>query len=76
MEGPWLDPHHLRKKGKENGINRHPKDIITKFFISNLPAGCRPWDVADFVRHLGEVAGMYIARKKDKEGKKFGFFES
>ncbi|KAJ0902776.1 putative RNA recognition motif domain, nucleotide-binding alpha-beta plait domain superfamily [Helianthus annuus] len=46
---------------------------ITKFYITNLPVGCRPWDVADFVAGCGEVAGMYIVRKKDKGGRRFGF---
>ncbi|KAJ0681965.1 putative RNA recognition motif domain, nucleotide-binding alpha-beta plait domain superfamily [Helianthus annuus] len=72
-EGPWLDPHHLRKKGKDKVYNKVQKENITKFFISNLPIGCRPWDVADFVGQFGEVAGMYIARKMDKEGRRFGF---
>ncbi|KAJ0668710.1 putative RNA recognition motif domain, nucleotide-binding alpha-beta plait domain superfamily [Helianthus annuus] len=47
--------------------------IITKFYVSNLPVGCNPWDLADFVGVFGEVAGCYIARKKDKEGNRFGF---
>ncbi|MFS8028753.1 putative RNA recognition motif domain, nucleotide-binding alpha-beta plait domain superfamily [Helianthus anomalus] len=72
-EGPWLDPHKRRKKGRDNGCNMDSKGNITKFYISNLPVGCRPWDVADFVAGCGEVAGMYIARKKDKEGRRFGF---
>ncbi|KAJ0682713.1 putative RNA recognition motif domain, nucleotide-binding alpha-beta plait domain superfamily [Helianthus annuus] len=57
----------LDRMGKNKGDN------ITKFFITNLPNGCRPWVVADFVGGYGEVVGMYIARKKDKEGKRFGF---
>ncbi|KAF5763781.1 putative RNA recognition motif domain, nucleotide-binding alpha-beta plait domain superfamily [Helianthus annuus] len=72
-EGPWLDPHHLRKKGKSMNSSKASKENITKFYITNLPIGCRPWDVVDFARGCGEVAGMFIARKKDKEGRTFGF---
>ncbi|KAJ0560871.1 putative RNA recognition motif domain, nucleotide-binding alpha-beta plait domain superfamily [Helianthus annuus] len=46
---------------------------ITKFYVTNLPNGVTPWEVSDFVRVFGNVAGVYIARKKDKEGRKFGF---
>ncbi|MFS7928774.1 putative nucleotide-binding alpha-beta plait domain superfamily, RNA-binding domain superfamily [Helianthus anomalus] len=74
-EGSWLDPHHRRNKGKGPDNKKVGKEDITKFYVTNLPVGCRPWDVADFVAGCGEVAGMYIARKKDKEGRRFGFFE-
>ncbi|KAF5769709.1 putative RNA recognition motif domain, nucleotide-binding alpha-beta plait domain superfamily [Helianthus annuus] len=63
-KGPKKDGGEGNKLGKRN---------ISKFFITNLPPGCNPWDVADFVRVFGEVAGVYIARKADKEGRKFGF---
>ncbi|KAF5776660.1 putative RNA recognition motif domain, nucleotide-binding alpha-beta plait domain superfamily [Helianthus annuus] len=46
---------------------------VTKFFVSNLPVGCRPWDVADCLRNFGEITGMYFARKTDKKGNRFGF---
>ncbi|KAJ0880670.1 putative RNA recognition motif domain, nucleotide-binding alpha-beta plait domain superfamily [Helianthus annuus] len=80
-DGPWELPRHVRKK--ENGHNRHSDDEVmderkgngnvTKFFITNLPPGCRPWDVADFFKVFGEVTGAYIARKPEKAGRKFGF---
>ncbi|KAJ0440043.1 putative RNA recognition motif domain, nucleotide-binding alpha-beta plait domain superfamily [Helianthus annuus] len=63
-----------RSKGiKGNTVDRNSKGAVTKFFISNLPRGCNPWDVADFVKVFGEVSGVYIARKLDKEGRWFGF---
>ncbi|MFS7936802.1 putative nucleotide-binding alpha-beta plait domain superfamily, RNA-binding domain superfamily [Helianthus anomalus] len=34
---------------------------------------CRPWDLASTLRGFGEIAGVYIARKRNKEGLKFGF---
>ncbi|MFS8001802.1 putative RNA recognition motif domain, nucleotide-binding alpha-beta plait domain superfamily [Helianthus anomalus] len=49
------------------------KRNITKFYMTNLLVGCNLWDVADFMGGFGEIAGCYIARKKDKEGNRFGF---
>ncbi|MFS7951969.1 putative RNA recognition motif domain, nucleotide-binding alpha-beta plait domain superfamily [Helianthus anomalus] len=46
---------------------------MKKFYVTNLPTGCNPWDVSEFVKVFSEVVGVYIARKKDKEGRKFGF---
>ncbi|KAJ0826228.1 putative RNA recognition motif domain, nucleotide-binding alpha-beta plait domain superfamily [Helianthus annuus] len=72
-DGPWLDPHQNKKKNKnvKNGI--HGKGNITKFFITNLPEGCTPWELSEFVKVFGEVAGAYVAKKKDKVGNRFGF---
>ncbi|KAJ0856583.1 putative RNA recognition motif domain, nucleotide-binding alpha-beta plait domain superfamily [Helianthus annuus] len=72
-EGPWLDPHHLRKKkvGTQGGVK--DKEAISKFFVTNLPQGSTPWEISEFVKVFGEVAGVYIARKKDKFGNRFGF---
>ncbi|KAJ0808981.1 putative RNA recognition motif domain, nucleotide-binding alpha-beta plait domain superfamily [Helianthus annuus] len=75
--GNWNDvvnKKKLRSKG-DNGksLDKSSKGVVTKFFISNLPRGCNPWDVADFVKVFGEVSGVYIARKLDKEGRRFGF---
>ncbi|KAJ0805831.1 putative RNA recognition motif domain, nucleotide-binding alpha-beta plait domain superfamily [Helianthus annuus] len=47
--------------------------VVRKFFVSNIPKGCRPWDLADAFRRFGEVSGAFIAKKKDKEGRTFGF---
>ncbi|KAJ0828984.1 putative RNA recognition motif domain, nucleotide-binding alpha-beta plait domain superfamily [Helianthus annuus] len=80
-KGPWDLPRHLRKKEKDLHRNygaEAKEDLkadgrVTKFFITNLPSGCRHWDVADFFKVFGNVTGAYIARKPDKEGRKFGF---
>ncbi|KAJ0871292.1 putative RNA recognition motif domain, nucleotide-binding alpha-beta plait domain superfamily [Helianthus annuus] len=69
--GPWLDPHHRRKK--EVHVGKESNAIVTKFFVSNLPQGCTPWEVSEFVKVFGDVHGVYIARKKDKYGNRFGF---
>ncbi|KAJ0715098.1 putative RNA recognition motif domain, nucleotide-binding alpha-beta plait domain superfamily [Helianthus annuus] len=46
---------------------------ITKFFISNLPEGCTPWELKCGLVGLGDVWGTYVAKKRDKEGRRFGF---
>ncbi|KAJ0428728.1 putative RNA recognition motif domain, nucleotide-binding alpha-beta plait domain superfamily [Helianthus annuus] len=46
---------------------------ITKFYVANIPEGCRPWDLATFLGKYGEIAGSFIARKRCKEGLKFSF---
>ncbi|KAJ0910431.1 putative RNA recognition motif domain, nucleotide-binding alpha-beta plait domain superfamily [Helianthus annuus] len=69
--GPWLDPHHRSKRGAPNAFSG--KVPVTKFFVTNLPLGCTPWEVSEFVKGFGEVHGVYIARKKDKVGNRFGF---
>ncbi|KAF5783507.1 putative RNA recognition motif domain, nucleotide-binding alpha-beta plait domain superfamily [Helianthus annuus] len=63
-----------KKNNKNKGIkdDRSRSGNISKFYITNLPHGCNTWDVADFVKVFGEVSGVYIARKKDKEGRRFG----
>ncbi|KAM0057459.1 putative RNA recognition motif domain, nucleotide-binding alpha-beta plait domain superfamily [Helianthus debilis subsp. tardiflorus] len=46
---------------------------ITKFFITNLPEGCTPWELRCGVASYGEVSGTFVAKKRDKEGRRFGF---
>ncbi|KAF5784658.1 putative RNA recognition motif domain, nucleotide-binding alpha-beta plait domain superfamily [Helianthus annuus] len=46
---------------------------LTKFFVTNLPERCSSQDIGDFFSVFGEVVGVYVARKKDKKGNKFGF---
>ena len=46
---------------------------VTNYFISNLPYGCTPWEVKYVLGGFGEVAGVYIAKKNDKFGCRFGF---
>ncbi|KAM0007909.1 putative RNA recognition motif domain, nucleotide-binding alpha-beta plait domain superfamily [Helianthus debilis subsp. tardiflorus] len=72
--GSWNEvPNRRKPRSKGNPGERIGGGSISKFFVSNLPNGCNPWDVSEFVKVYGDVAGVYIARKKDKEGKKFGF---
>ncbi|KAM0003499.1 putative RNA recognition motif domain, nucleotide-binding alpha-beta plait domain superfamily [Helianthus debilis subsp. tardiflorus] len=46
---------------------------LTKFFVTNLPERCSSLDIRDFFSVFGEVAGVYVARKRDKKGNKFCF---
>ncbi|KAJ0567780.1 putative RNA recognition motif domain, nucleotide-binding alpha-beta plait domain superfamily [Helianthus annuus] len=46
---------------------------LTKFFVSNLPEKCSGNDLAEFVRQHGEIFDLYIARKRDRSGNRFGF---
>ncbi|KAJ0788679.1 putative RNA recognition motif domain, nucleotide-binding alpha-beta plait domain superfamily [Helianthus annuus] len=46
---------------------------ITKLFVTNLPEGCSGTDLASHVRPFGQIFDLYIARKRDKGGNRFGF---
>ncbi|MFS7984093.1 hypothetical protein Hanom_Chr11g00982471 [Helianthus anomalus] len=45
-DGPWEDPHHLRKKRNVSSLGNQNMESITKFFVTNLPQGCTPWEVS------------------------------
>ncbi|KAJ0594275.1 putative RNA recognition motif domain, nucleotide-binding alpha-beta plait domain superfamily [Helianthus annuus] len=71
-EEEWRDvPDRRNRRG--NNLDRKMERNVTKYYISNLPYGCTPWEVADFLRIYGEIVGTYIARKNDKDGNRFGF---
>ncbi|KAJ0569677.1 putative RNA recognition motif domain, nucleotide-binding alpha-beta plait domain superfamily [Helianthus annuus] len=46
---------------------------VVKFFVSNLPDKCSSKEVGDLFSRFGEVVGVYVARKRDKNGNRFGF---
>ncbi|KAJ0818186.1 putative RNA recognition motif domain, nucleotide-binding alpha-beta plait domain superfamily [Helianthus annuus] len=46
---------------------------VTKFFISNLPEGCTPWELKCGLAGYGDVTDTYVAKKRDKDGCRFGF---
>ncbi|KAF5822052.1 putative RNA recognition motif domain, nucleotide-binding alpha-beta plait domain superfamily [Helianthus annuus] len=47
--------------------------MITKFYVANLPRGCTPWDLRKSLEGFREIAGTYVAKKRDKGGGRFGF---
>ncbi|KAJ0539673.1 putative RNA-directed DNA polymerase [Helianthus annuus] len=65
---PWRG-YKDKGSGKGKGFNHR----IVKFFVSNIPKGCRPWDLANAFRAFGDISGAFIAKKKDKMGRTFGF---
>ncbi|KAM0046305.1 putative RNA recognition motif domain, nucleotide-binding alpha-beta plait domain superfamily [Helianthus debilis subsp. tardiflorus] len=46
---------------------------VVKFFVSNLPERCNSSEIKDVFSAFGEVLGVYVARKRDKVGNRFGF---
>ncbi|KAJ0639873.1 putative RNA recognition motif domain, nucleotide-binding alpha-beta plait domain superfamily [Helianthus annuus] len=48
-------------------------DNIVKFFVTNLPEGCTPWELRCSLAGFGDISGTYVARKRDKQGSRFGF---
>ncbi|PWA51972.1 nucleotide-binding alpha-beta plait domain-containing protein [Artemisia annua] len=72
--GEWQEVPSRRSKGRQR-MNGDPIGMgdTTKFFISNIPTGCNPWELSGFLGCFREVVGSYIARKRDKEGNRFGF---
>ncbi|KAL9999293.1 putative RNA recognition motif domain, nucleotide-binding alpha-beta plait domain superfamily [Helianthus debilis subsp. tardiflorus] len=46
---------------------------ITKIFVTNLPEGCSGADLASQLRSFGQIYDLYIARKRDRGGNRFGF---
>ncbi|KAJ0505997.1 putative RNA recognition motif domain, nucleotide-binding alpha-beta plait domain superfamily [Helianthus annuus] len=46
---------------------------ITKFYVSRLQERCSSEDISVALGAFGTVEGVYIARKRDKRGYRFGF---
>ncbi|KAJ0770504.1 putative RNA recognition motif domain, nucleotide-binding alpha-beta plait domain superfamily [Helianthus annuus] len=46
---------------------------ITKIFVTNLSEGCSGTDLATTIRSFGQIYDLYIARKRDRGGNRFGF---
>ncbi|MFS7987546.1 putative RNA-binding domain superfamily [Helianthus anomalus] len=57
--GPWVE-NNAKRSGFGEGFN--PR--VVKFFVSNIPRGCRPWDLANAFRAFGDIAGAFIAKKR------------
>ncbi|KAJ0754860.1 putative RNA recognition motif domain, nucleotide-binding alpha-beta plait domain superfamily [Helianthus annuus] len=48
------------------------KNVI-KFFVTNLPEKSSAKEIGDFFCAFGDVVGVYVARKRDNVGNRFGF---
>ncbi|KAJ0938354.1 putative RNA-directed DNA polymerase [Helianthus annuus] len=46
---------------------------VVKFFVTNLPEGCTPWELRKGLEGFGVISGTYVAKKRDKLGNRFGF---
>ncbi|KAJ0736177.1 putative RNA recognition motif domain, nucleotide-binding alpha-beta plait domain superfamily [Helianthus annuus] len=46
---------------------------LNKFFLSNLPDQCSGAVLAKEVRNFGNIFDIYVARKGDKDGRRFAF---
>ena len=60
------------------GSHRKPIPVeilarITKFYVSNLPERCSGADLAKEIRNFGNIFDIYVARKRDKVGRRFAF---
>ncbi|KAF5801973.1 putative RNA recognition motif domain, nucleotide-binding alpha-beta plait domain superfamily [Helianthus annuus] len=71
-EEEWRDVLDRRNR-KGRNLEKKTDRNVTKYYISNLPFGCTPWEVADFLGNYGEIVGSYIARKFNRDGNRFGF---
>ncbi|KAJ0935199.1 putative RNA recognition motif domain, nucleotide-binding alpha-beta plait domain superfamily [Helianthus annuus] len=59
--------------GRKPNIPANILSRITKVFITNLPEKCSGNVLSDFIRSYGDIYDLYIARKRDKAGNRFGF---
>ncbi|KAM0071560.1 putative RNA-directed DNA polymerase [Helianthus debilis subsp. tardiflorus] len=65
--GPWTDVHYNKQwKSRGNGVEM-------TFIVQNLPESTSKTVLRKAFQPLGYVSDAYVARKKDKKGKCFGF---
>ncbi|KAJ0639132.1 putative RNA recognition motif domain, nucleotide-binding alpha-beta plait domain superfamily [Helianthus annuus] len=53
--------------------NMGQHDGFVKLFVTNLPDGCTPWELRKCLEVFGNIVGSYVAKKRDKNGCRFGF---
>ncbi|MFS8005365.1 putative RNA recognition motif domain, nucleotide-binding alpha-beta plait domain superfamily [Helianthus anomalus] len=46
---------------------------ISKFYVARLPEKCSSKDIEEVLGTYGAIDGVYVARKRDKHGFRFGF---
>jgi RNA recognition motif-containing protein len=59
--------------GKKKGFFHHLDQITTSFFITNLPDDASIGDLWKTFREFGRVGEVYIPKKLDRRGRRFGF---
>ncbi|KAK2401162.1 hypothetical protein QL285_050778 [Trifolium repens] len=61
------------KVGKRKGFFHHLDKVTTSFFITNFPEESTTGDLWKLFLKYGRVGEVYIPKKLDKRGKRFGF---
>lgn len=69
----WYDEADKKGKGYRHQQQDKGQDQGVKFFVSNLPERCGSADLVRVLKGFGDIANTYIARKRDRLGKRFGF---
>ncbi|MFS8023387.1 putative RNA recognition motif domain, nucleotide-binding alpha-beta plait domain superfamily [Helianthus anomalus] len=59
-------------RSTDQNLDKRSDDCI-KYFITNLPDGCSGGDLERLIKDFGDVQKVYIARKRDKTGRRFCF---
>ncbi|MFS8007331.1 putative RNA recognition motif domain, nucleotide-binding alpha-beta plait domain superfamily [Helianthus anomalus] len=75
-----IDKRLLNTDGNNMGDRRQGKEPKTqkdegrvKYYITNLPEICGGNDMDGLLKVFGEISKIYIVRKRDKVGRRFGF---
>ncbi|KAJ0609348.1 putative nucleotide-binding alpha-beta plait domain superfamily, RNA-binding domain superfamily [Helianthus annuus] len=59
---------------EQNGrSSRTENKDITKYYVARLPGNRSSKDISEVLGTLGDIARVYIARKRDKSGYRYGF---
>ncbi|MFS7952644.1 putative RNA recognition motif domain, nucleotide-binding alpha-beta plait domain superfamily [Helianthus anomalus] len=60
---------------REQSWGKNMERKINTFFVANLPNGCTTKDLETTYKEYGEVTRTFVAQKKDKVGRVFGFVD-
>ncbi|KAJ0734230.1 putative RNA recognition motif domain, nucleotide-binding alpha-beta plait domain superfamily [Helianthus annuus] len=69
----WYDAPSRHGRNNYNKQQYKGQADAVKFFVSNLPERCSSSDLKEILTYYGYIQGVYIARKLDRLGKRFGF---
>jgi RNA recognition motif-containing protein len=58
---------------KRNGFFHHLDKDTTSFFFTNIPDEATTAELCDIFLKFGRVGEVYIPKKLDKRGRRFGF---